>query len=262
MTAGIPSLPSLNLWPQRLLPPRRTNSISGKCRCGTGRGGGYRLIHKVEGYFWEKFTTLPAPFCSGRAEIVGETLYMMGGAKHPAKLETAFQSVWALRLSGQASAWKSMAQLPGQGRALFASAVHDGKIYVFGGMSADATGEKVNLQSASQYSPASNQWRRLKDPSTATRAWSASALDSRYIFLFGGYSIPLDGKPGSFSRGKFESRVWRYDTLQDDYQEVDPLPHPVCDVSFYLFNRAFYGAAGESGPGARAPWTFKGNLLH
>ena len=221
---------------------------------------GYRLVHKVESYSWEKFTTLPTPFCSGRAEIVGDTLYIIGGAKHPTKLETASASVWALSLSGQSSSWKSVAQMPGQGRALFASTVHEGKIYVFGGMSGDAKGQRVNLQSAYQYSPSSNQWRSLKDPPTATRAWSASSSDRRYIFLFGGYSTPLDGLPGSFSRGKFESRVWRYDTVQDDYQEVEPLPHAVCDVSFYLFNRAFYGAAGEPGPGARAPWTFIGNI--
>ena len=70
-----------------------------------------------------------------------------------------------------------------------------------------------NLASAYRYDPTLDRWNRLKDTPVPTRAWSASSLDKRFIFLFGGYSSSTPSDPSRPEDGQFEKRVYRYDTV-------------------------------------------------
>ena len=224
---------------------------------------GYRLRNKAGNYAWEGFTELPRGFAVGAAQILDNRLYLIGGAG--AKLETASPAVFSLNLSDSSSVWRSLEPIPGPGRALMASAVCASHIFIFGGMAFDTDGQRVNLRSAWRYSPGLNEWRRLRDVPIATRAWSASAGKHGYIYLLGGYSDSSyessgNESPGGRPEGQFVNRVWRYDTQKDEYLELNPLPHALCDVSFHPYRQALYGAGGEPGPKMRAPWTFIGEI--
>jgi N-acetylneuraminic acid mutarotase len=219
----------------------------------------YRLIKRKIGYQWEAISPLPKDRVYARAVVVGQQLYLTGGTDHPSRLDTASSELMVLPLSDSKTSWRLLSPIPDQGRAVLAAAACAGKIYVFGGCYADAEGRLINLASAYRYDPVSDQWTRLKDTPAATRAWSACALDDRYICLFGGYAIL--GHPSSTAEaGQFERRVLRYDTVRDEYVEVDSLPKANADMSFHFLKGAFYGAGGEPKGRERAPWTFVGKI--
>jgi N-acetylneuraminic acid mutarotase len=148
--------------------------------------------------------------------------------------------------------------MPGEGRAVFAAAVCGGKLLVFGGCTADAKGNVRNLSSAYGYDPSLNRWSRLKDVPVPTRGWGASAADQRYVYLFGGYSVSESSGSGSAQEGQFENRVYRYDTVRNEYEETTSMPHASSDISFHYFDGAFYGGGGEPRMKARSPWIFIG----
>ena len=216
---------------------------------------GYRLTQQSNSYRWEEFTQLPLDRCYSRAVVIGANLYLVGGSEDVNDLSKASTSLLSLSLSKRKATWKTLRSTPGEGRAVFAAAACGNELYVFGGCLVDA-GNVRNLASAYRYDPKKDQWIRLHDAPVATRAWSASAADDRYIFLFGGYS----SQAGFSSDGQFEKTVYRYDTKLDSYQEMSPLPFANADMTFHFFNGAFYGAGGEPLQKARAAWTFIGRL--
>lgn len=220
---------------------------------------GYRL-RKLKGkYRWEQFTTLPMDRCYSKAAILNNELFLVAGADSVADLSTASSILLSASLSEPKPAWKTRSPIPGEGRAVFAAATCNGKLYVFGGCNADA-GAVRNLASAYRYDPAIDRWSRVKDTPAPVRAWSASSPDKRFIFLFAGYSSPTPSDPTIPKEGQFEKRVYRYDTLDDEYLEVSPLPHANADISFHFFKGVAYGAGGEPKAKVRSPWTFIGTF--
>jgi N-acetylneuraminic acid mutarotase len=209
-------------------------------------------------YLWEPFTELPMDRCYARAVILNGQLLVIGGTTNLADLSTASTSVLAVSLSDARATWKTLNPMPGEGRAVFAAAVCAGKLFVFGGCTADTKGNVRNLSSACQYDPSLNRWSQLKDVPVPTRGWGASAADDRYVYLFGGYSISESRDSGPAQEGQFENRVYRYDTVQGDYEEATPMPHASSDISFHYFDGAFYGGGGEPKMKARSPWIFIG----
>jgi N-acetylneuraminic acid mutarotase len=220
---------------------------------------GYRLRRQDGKYQWEQFTTLPMDRCYSKAAILKNELFLVAGGDSVADLSTASSILLSASLSEQKPVWKTRSPIPGEGRAVFAAATCNGKLYVFGGCNADADGVR-NLASAYRYDPALDRWSRLKDTPAPVRAWSASSPDKRFIFLFAGFSSPTPSDPTIPKDGQFEKRVYRYDTVNDDYQEVAPLPYANADISFHFFKGVAYGAGGEPKGKARSPWTFIGEF--
>jgi len=220
---------------------------------------GYRLRKQNGKYRWQQFTTLPMDRCYSKAVILKNELFLVGGGDNVADLSTASSILLSASLSEQNSVWKTRSPIPGEGRAVFAAAACNGQLYVFGGCNADAGGVR-NLASAYRYDPSLDRWNRLKDTPAPVRAWSASSPDKRFIFLFAGYSSPTPSDPTIPKDGQFEKRVYRYDTVSDEYQEVSPLPHANADISFHFFKGIAYGAGGEPRGKARSPWTFIGQF--
>jgi N-acetylneuraminic acid mutarotase len=220
---------------------------------------GYRLRRQNGKYRWEQFTTLPLDRCYAKAGILRNELFLAGGGDSVADLSTASSTLLSVSLSDPTAVWKARSSIPGEGRAIFAAATCGGYLYVFGGCNADAGGVR-NLASAYRYDPARDRWSRLKDAPAPVRAGSASSRDERFIFLFAGYSSPTPSDPTIPKEGQFEKRVYRYDTLKDEYQEESPLPHANADISFHFFKGAVYGAGGEPKGKARSPWTFIGQF--
>ena len=219
---------------------------------------GYRLRRQGGAYRWEEFTQLPMDRSYSRAVILDGQLFLVGGSDSVNDLSKASTALLSLSLKKPQATWKPLRPMPGEGRAVFAAASCNGKLYVFGGCLVDG-GNVRNLASAYRFDPGTDQWTRLHDLPAATRAWSASSGDDRFIFLFGGYSSSPDTKVKAQS-GHFEKKVYRYDTKLDAYQEMSPLPFANADMSFHFLKGAFYGAGGEPVQKARAAWTFIGKL--
>ena len=218
----------------------------------------YRLKLENGRYRWEPFTELPMDRCYARAVILNGQLLVIGGTTNLSDLSTASTSLLALSLSDARATWKTLSPMPGEGRAVFAAAACGGKLFVFGGCTADAKGNVRNLSSACQYDPLLNRWSQLRDVPVPTRGWAASAADDRYVYLFGGYSVSESRDSGPAQEGQFENRVYRYDTVRGDYEETTPMPHASSDISFHYFDGAFYGGGGEPKMKARSPWIFIG----
>ena len=219
---------------------------------------GYRLKGEKGRYSWEQFTELPMDRCYARAVVLNGQLLVIGGTTNLSDLQTASTTLLALSLSDPRPTWKTLSPMPGDGRAVFAATVCGGKLFVFGGCTADAKGNVRNLSSALQYNPSLNSWVQLKDVPVPTRGWGASAADDRYIYLFGGYAVPVSPDSGPALEGHFENRVYRYDTVRGEYEETTPMPHASGDISFHYFDGAFYGGGGEPKMKARSPWIFIG----
>lgn len=220
---------------------------------------GYRLEKQAGKYGWSEFTPLPADRCYAKAVVAGDRLYLIAGSENANDLSTATRSLLSVGLSEKHPQWKTLAPIPGEGRAIHAVAACKGSIFVFGGCYSDGQGIH-NLASAYRYDPSSDRWTRLKDAPAPVRAWSASSPDDRIIFLFAGFASPTPSDPSIPQAGQFERRVYRYDTVSDEYQEVAPLPHAVADIAFHYLRGAFYGSGGEPRGRARTGHTYVGRF--
>jgi N-acetylneuraminic acid mutarotase len=108
--------------------------------------------------------------------------------------------------------WKKVTPSP-FARTEAATALVDGKLYLFGGFIA-------KLETSSQidvYDPASDTWSRKKDmPTRPTHA--NPAVDGHIVWLAGGFQ----GK----HPGPALNEVWKYDAQADTWTPAPPLPEP------------------------------------
>lgn len=109
--------------------------------------------------------------------------------------------------------WKVGADNPAA-RYEAAGAAVNGKLYVFGGY----INEQIQATArVDVYNPASDKWTQLNDmPEVVTHA--GQAVDGNFIYIAGGF---VGNHPGLGSR-----RVWRYDTINDRWDAMPPLPQP------------------------------------
>lgn len=234
--------------------------VLGGCGPNQQERAGHRLKLANGKYRWEQFTTLPFDRCYAQAVVLGTNLYLIGGSATVSDLSTASKTLWKWPLKDERPEWKMLDAVPGEGRAIFAATGCGGKIYVFGGCYINGQGELHNLKSAYEYDPMLDRWKRLKDLPLATRAWSATSFDDRFVFLFGGYSTSLSADIGVGVTHSFESKVYRYDVRLDRYEEMEAMPHANADISFHWWNGAFYGSGGEPGPRMRSAVTLIGRV--
>lgn len=92
----------------------------------------------------------------------------------------------------------------------------NGKLYVFGGYTSDAFLPSNRVFS---YDPTTNQWTELGHMPVAT-THTGTAVDGQYIYLAGGYPPDPTGQFQLFST----TAVWRYDTTNDTWSSMPPLP--------------------------------------
>jgi len=121
---------------------------------------------------WEKLPALPEPRSSHDVVVIGDTLYVVGGWKLDGEgtSGTWYETGLSLDLSADKPEWKSFPQ-PFKRRALTA-AVHDGKVYVLGGLTASGPPEKK----VDVYDPKTGKWSAgLEYPGSPRAGFSPAA---------------------------------------------------------------------------------------
>lgn len=115
-----------------------------------------------------------------------------------------------------------------------ASAVIDGKLYVFGGFAGTMWGAPVEPR-VSVYDPVADTWSRAADlPLDVTHA--NAVLVDRTVWLAGGYRGPHPGPP--------VADVQRYDVGTDAWSAGPPLPHPLAAGTLVLVGRTLHYVGG------------------
>jgi len=148
---------------------------------------------------WEWLAPMPEARSSHDVVVVGDTLYVIGGWNMLGELEG---NVWpdfmlTLDLTDPLAAWRRVPQ-PFARRALI-TAVHDGRIYVMGGMDdADEVSREVDI-----YDPSTGKWSRgpelLGELPVAGFASAACELDGRlYCSVAGGELMRLSDDGGAW----------------------------------------------------------------
>lgn len=112
-----------------------------------------------------------------------------------------------------------------------------GKLYVFGGY-IDTT--YAPTARSDVYSPASNAWTRIADMPVAT-THAGTAVDGSDVYFAGGY-IPKEGGGQVFATRS----VWKYDTLQDRWSSMPPLPQARGGGALALLGRELHFFAGST----------------
>jgi N-acetylneuraminic acid mutarotase len=118
-----------------------------------------------------------------------------------------------------------------------AQAVWDGKEVLFlGGFRAPRTAPATRGMA---YNPATNTWTRLKDMPFPGISHTGTESDGNFIYLAGGY-------PGRVNASQTFSttNVWRYDTTNDSWTLIQPLPAARGAGTLCRLNRTLYFMGG------------------
>lgn len=191
---------------------------------------------------WTPTGKAPSDTLMGRAERIGDRVYLFGGCSDVADLTRCADTVQVREPGGT---WHKVSTLPQGALAMPASAVARGRAYLFGGCSMPAAGKLINRDDAWSFNPSKNQWRRLRPLPHANRGLTSAVLGDRYILLSGGYTATQQeaaGKPADFG---FTAAVMAYDIETDTYTDLTPLPFPVAGMEILVSGDRLFGIGGE-----------------
>jgi N-acetylneuraminic acid mutarotase len=184
---------------------------------------------KTHATAWVKSGTLPQDATFARAELVNGMTYLFGGCASATDLTQCTKAVWRRDLAGK---WSRVSGMPDGPVALRGSAVVKGRIYLFGGCTAESATAVRNVDEAWQFDPNSNDWKKLRSLSPM-RSMSAMAIDDRRILLAGGFSE------------SFSDAVQVYDTVLDRYEPFANLPFKAAGIEFVRLENFIFGLGGE-----------------
>lgn len=167
-------------------------------------GTGYRTATAVSmldlGVGWVDLPDLPEPRLDATAAMTSDgDLLVFGGRRDGVVVDTT------LRLESGSRAWSYGQPMPNAAAGM-AAALHDGRIYLFGG-SRDP-GQAVLI-----YDPAADTWESGAPIPTAVPHGAAVAFDDA-VFVFGGQAAPED--PSQLA--------YRYEPRSDSWRSVSDMP--------------------------------------
>ena len=200
---------------------------------------------------WESSGVLTAPTVLAKAGTLGGTPFVFGGCKDANDLRTCSEAVWKRTEPG---VWARAASMPAAGLAMPAFAVTNGRAFLFGGCSAQASGEVINRGEAYSYDGKSNAWKTLRPLPRAARGMAAVALNGRQILLMGGVEGAVSSAP------EFSKAVYVYDVEQDQYHDVTSLPFAVMGMETLFNGHSIWGVGGEDKARSRSARLIQGTF--
>src|SRR3954447_25145874 len=118
--------------------------------------------------------------------------------------------------------------------ALRASAVVNGRVYLFGGCRAGSAGSVHNSDEAWEFDPTSKSWKKLQPLNVAVRSLSAVAMDNRHLLLGGGYND-----------SGFSDTAQVYKTKLDRYESAVSLPFKSPGLTLVRHAGLVFGLGGK-----------------
>lgn len=189
----------------------------------------------------------PSAYCGGI--LVEQSLFILGGLSDPQDPSTATDAFISLDLeSGEVEA---LPPFPGGARIHPALAEAGGFVYVFPGGGYDAAPAKfTHTRAAWRYGINKRQWERLSDYPIAVRGLAVAPLDPRHILVGGGYAA---------RRGEaaFTDACWIYDTKENQYHPLPPLPYTAMQMAFITHRDFVYVLGGEDRPQQRSKQVYR-----
>ena len=237
---------------------------------------------------WSKLPALPRRLAYGGMVRVGESLYLLGGAR----VGMAYREIYRF----QGERWEQVGETPAP--LFYTAAVAVGsRIYLLAG-----GGSISDLSKATREAWVADtrdfRWQQLNPLPGVPRVIHTAAAVGKSIYVFGGChqkagqeitnlndAYRLDTVDGSWHRladaplpvrawwaeaagdviylfggysDQFLDRVYRYDPAEDSYTLISNIPLGLCDTKFLLHTDGnFYGIAGEDKMASR----FDGTLI-
>ncbi len=213
---------------------------------------------------WPDF---PLPLSEGVGAQVGSMLY--------AGLGTAGLAWYGLDAALPNATWRRLADFPQRALSGAVAAAVNGRVYVFGGISAGDDGLTRQRDAIYCYEPESDRWQQLPGHlPVGLLGASALAVDSNTIWFFGGYNKPqfddfhrayesaspveaeqINRAYMSRTIGEFRwnDHVWAYQVDRGEWLDLGGVPHwPNCKSGLISTPDSLFLVGGEVKPGLRA----------
>jgi N-acetylneuraminate epimerase len=208
------------------------------------------------------FPALPAPRGNMAAAILGNIVYVAGGAAGPDATEAA-STFWSIDLGSKSPRWKNLETWPGPARMLGVAAVQGNSFLLFSGVELRRGGDgkpaRSYLRDAFRYTPGAG-WKKLAPlPRAAAGAPSpAPTMGSRVVVISGDDGALVDFEPKSKHPG-FPRNALVYDPVLGWSQIAAPLSRAT--VTAVSWRGRVIIPNGETRPGVRTAevWTLEGN---
>ena len=139
---------------------------------------------------WSRLPASPTPRGSHAGAVVGQRLYVAGGANAGGSLRSLEVYDFSRRR------WSRGPNFPGPARNHAAGVASGGRFYVLGGRVGDSIVEPtpvVNYGAVDRYDPRRNRWQRLPSMRRARSGFAAAPLPDGRIAVFGGEDWPNKG---------------------------------------------------------------------
>ena len=209
------------------------------------------------GFEWSRGPALPEPLGGVVGGVVDSVIYAVGGSRNSAWTQMS-NALHCLDTSDPDAGWKTLAPMPGPPTSGCAATTCGGNLYLFGGYRTN--GEPDNVDDAYRYDVAQDRWTRIRRLPVRGRAQTALAYDDRYILIFGPYiNSAEDTKIHGSDHGN-SAAVIQYDTQEDTYAFLQPMPFAVVEIYFALKGNVLYGVGGEHLFKIRSPYLFIGKV--
>ncbi len=197
----------------------------------------------------ESLPPLPAPVAYTAADIIGDTLYIVGGQDltNPLALLKIF---WALNLKDLEAGWMELEPWPGSARknavAVRQNISRDHYFYLIGGeelKSGDKGEVEMNaVTDGYRYFPFNKQWVPISDAPHSVSAAPHIAFGQSHLIVFGGAS---ENKLDS----AFSKDLLVYHTITDTWIKEGEMPQGVVMTNAVAWNGGVVIPNGEISPG-------------
>jgi N-acetylneuraminic acid mutarotase len=203
---------------------------------------------------------LPIPLANGAGALVGETIFVFGGADQPGE-QTVLNRLFALNLEAVEPRWKELEACPGKPRLMPVAAAVNGALLIAGGAALEPTNgrvARVYLRDAWRYQPGAG-WKRLTDlPKPSVAAASPAPVAGSKFYIVGGDDGSLVGFQPMEKHPGFPKPMLTYDTRSDTWSADGEAPAPRATLTTTYWQDRWVLPSGEARPGVRSPevWSF------